>query len=232
MKIEETVSASSGLYTMAEAAMYARIHPKTLNNWLYGNKGRGALRQSIIPKDEGKFLTFLEFVEALAIRNLRKNYNVPLQRIRDAIEHAKRAYNIDYPFANRDHQTFRIGNDLHIILKGEETLIQLSGKGKGQESMRPCLEQFMYDLEWDESAMACAYVAYRYSADKRNIKITMRPTQYFGTPIVEGTGYSALTLWEAALAEGSEKKVAEYYEIDTDSVIAACRYCEGLQMAA
>ena len=233
MKLEETVRTASGLYTVAEAAVYARMHPVTLGTWLYGNTTHAPLRQAQISKEEGgKFLTFIEFVEALAIRNLRKNYGVSFQRIREAIVEAKNKYGVDYPFANKDHKTYRVGRDLHILLKGEQHPIQLTGKEKGQESIRPCLEPFMHDLEWDARNTAAAYIAYRYPVQDRSIIIKMRPNLCFGAPIVEGTGYTAETLWKAALAEGSEQKVAEYYEVDCDSVVAACRYCEELEMAA
>jgi len=232
MKIEESIKTASGLYTVAEAATYARMHVQTLNNWLFGGTAHDPLRGSQIPKEEGKFLTFIEFIEALAIRNLRANYNISFQKIRAAVNEAKTKYNVDYPFANRFHKTYLIGKDLHIILAGEENPIQLTGKEKGQESIRACLEQFMHDLEWNPNNVAAAYIAYRYPAKDRSVIIKMRPNQFFGAPIVEGTGYTAETLWKAALAEGSEQKAAEYYEVDTDSVVAACRYCEELTLAA
>jgi len=232
MKIEDSVRTASGLYTVVEAAAYARMHVQTLNTWPHGGTARLPLRGSLIPKDEGRYLTFVEFVEALAIPNLRVNYKVSLQRIRQAINEAKEKYQIEYPFANKFHKTFLIGSDLHIILAGEQNPVQLSGRERGQESLRACLEQFMHDLEWDSQNSAAAYVAYRYPAKDRNITIKMRPSLCFGAPVVDGTGYTAETLWKAALAEGSEQKAAGYYEVDEESVIAACRYCEELNLAA
>jgi uncharacterized protein (DUF433 family) len=91
----------------------------------------------------------------------------------------------------------------------------------------------MRDLEWDnETQRAAAYVAYRYPNPGPNITIRMRPNHYFGAPVVDRTGYTAETLWRAAVAEGSFAKVAEYYEVGETSVMAACRYCEELQLAA
>ena len=60
----------------------------------------------------------------------------------------------------------------------------------------------------------------------------MDPRYCFGDPVVEGTGYRAETLWRAALAEGSESKAAEFYEVDKNAVIAACRYCGDLGTVA
>lgn len=233
MKIEESVRSASGLYTVSEAATYARMHVRTLSNWLYGGTSVDALRRTQIPRTEGRFLTFIEFVEALAIRNLRANYGVSFQKIRQGVNEAKEKFGIECPFADRFHKTYLVGEDLHIILRGEENPIQLTGREKGQESLRVCLEQFMHDLEWDAKNVASAYIAYRYPIQDGNpIMIKMRPTLYFGAPIVEGRGHTAETLWRAALAEGSEPKVAEYYEVDVNAVIAACRYCEEIKQAA
>src|SRR5437773_5727084 len=130
MKLEESIRTASGLYTVAEAAAYARMHVQTLKNWLYGGTAHDPLRQSQIPKAEGRFLTFIEFVEALAIRNLRANYHISFQKIRSAVNEAKSKYGVEYPFANKSHKTYLIGKDLHIVLAGEKHPIQLTGKEK------------------------------------------------------------------------------------------------------
>jgi uncharacterized protein (DUF433 family) len=233
MRIIETVRTSGGLYSIPEAAKYARMPAATLSYWLYGDRVHTALRQSQIDADEGRFLTFLEFAEALAIRDLRANHHVSLPKIRQAIEEAKTTYKIDYPFANKKHKTYLIGKDLHITVTDELDLVQISGKGRGQKQMRPCLEQFMRDLEFDAKDTASAYTAYRWNSGKRGGKqiiISMNPAYCFGEPVVVGTGYRARTLWRAAVAEGSEEKAAENY--DVDSVIAASRYCVEIEKAA
>src|SRR5437016_4763932 len=92
--IIESVKRDAGLYTLAQAAMFARIPLNTLNYWYYGTKSRKPLRQSEIAREEGKFVTFLEFVEALAIRSLRKERNISLPKIREAIKEAQDKYHI------------------------------------------------------------------------------------------------------------------------------------------
>jgi uncharacterized protein (DUF433 family) len=232
MILEESVRTAAGLYTLKEAADYARMHHRTLAGWMYGGTSISQLRPPQIPLTEGKYLTFVEFVEALAIRNLRVNYDVPFQKIRQAVNEAKEKYGVEYPFSNKTHKTFLIKPDLHIRLGGGD-LVQLSGKDRGQTSMKVCLEQFMHDLEWDATETANGYIAYRYPVqDQDPVIIKMRPGIYFGAPVVEGTGHTADTLWKAALAEGSMEKVAEYYEVNANSVIAACRYCEEIKQAA
>jgi uncharacterized protein (DUF433 family) len=233
MKLEDTITSASGLYTVGEAAIYAKMPVNTLGYWLYGNRHHPALRAALISKNEGRYLTFLEFVEALAVRTLRHTYHLPLQQIRTALEIAKKEYHIDYPFADKNHKTAICGKDLLISFKDNPNPVQLTGKNKRQQSFRPCVEPFMRDLVFDDKKTAKAYVAYRYPVpNEKPVSIVMNPKYCFGDPVVEGTGYRAETLWRAAVAEGSENRAAEFYEVNVNEVIAACRYCDEIQMPA
>jgi uncharacterized protein (DUF433 family) len=251
LKIEDAARGSRGLYTVAEVARYARMPAPRLNYWLYGDREHSALHPPTILRTEGKWLTFLEFVEVLAVRTLRNQYHLSFQKIRSAVNEARDAYGIEYPFANKDHRTFLIGSDLHIQLRGALAPVGLTGKDKKQQSFRPCIEPFMENLEFDDKKTAMAFIAYRYpilneagtgksaiisptanAALSATINIRMDPRYCFGEPVVEGTGYRADTLWRAALAENDMAKAAEYYEVNTHAVAAACNYCTEIGMVA
>jgi uncharacterized protein (DUF433 family) len=228
MTIVETVKAESGLFTLSEASRFARMPFNTLRYWLYGTTVQPALRDSQIKSDEGKFITFLEFIEALAIRSLRQERKVPLPKIREAIKVANEKYGIKYPFAQQAHKTVLIGKDMHILF-GED-VIGLTGKERDQKSFKPFLEPYMENLRYNVHKVACEYVAYRFGDGPEKI-ITMNPRFSFGEPMVGRTGYSAETLWRAALAEGSIDKTCQYYEVERDAVVAACDYWQGLLAA-
>jgi len=251
LKIEDAARGSRGLYTVAEVARYARMSTPRLNYWLYGDRKHSALHPPTILRTEGKWLTFLEFVEVLAVHTLRNQYRLSFQRIRAAVNEARDTYGIEYPFANQDHKTYLIGNDFHIELnKGASSLVGLTGRDKKQQSFRPCIEPFMKNLEFDNKKTAIAYIAYRYpipnesakestivasrpsAAIETTINIRMDPRYCFGEPVVEGTGYTADTLWRAALAEGSEARAAEFYEVTVNHVLAAFQYCTEIGMVA
>jgi uncharacterized protein (DUF433 family) len=233
MQLIETVRTGQGLYTPQEAAAYARMPVTSLNYWLYGNKTHAALRNTLIANTEGRYLTFIEFMEAVAIRSFRVNHGISLPKIRQAIEEAKTKYGVDYPFANKKHRTYAIGKDLHIVLEGDADPLQITGKQTGQTGMKVCLEQFMHDFVWDEQDALIAYRAHRHVTESnRVIDIMMRPNTCFGAPVVGDTGYTAETLWRAANAEGDFKKAAGYYGVDVEDVIAAYRYCQEIELAA
>lgn len=230
MTIIESVKQDAGLYTLAQAALFARMPLNTLNYWHYGTKAREPLRESRIPKQDGKFVTFLEFIEAVAIRSLRQERSVPLPKIREAIKEAQERYGIQYPFAQQLHKTVIVGRDIHILLGEEAAMVGLSGKDKAQNSFKPFLEPYMENIKYNAEKMACEFVAYRYGDGEKIIK--MNPRISFGEPVVGKTGYTAETLWKAAIAEGSIDKACQYYEVDRESVIAACNFWAGLPLAA
>ena len=210
-----------GVYSISEASRYAKMHQATLRNWFYGTATRDPLHRSGIQSDDFKAVTFLDFVEAVAIRSLRVDYRVSFQKIREALKNAKDQFDIDHPFAHKDHRTTLIGNDLHIFLsEDKENPVQLTGKGVGQKSLKSCIESYMQDLSFDENGLANLYHAYEFKGQR----VVLNPKIHFGTPVLEENGYTAETLYRAVLAEGSIERAAELYEVTPSSVEAAYRY--------
>jgi len=219
-----------GVYTAAEAAKYAKIPIATLNAWFFGTQKRQPLRRGAIHDDGAKAITFVEFVEALAIRALRIDHNISLQKIREAITTAKNQYGIDHPFAHKDHKTVLINQDLHIFLdRNDGNPTGLTGRDKGQKSFKPCIEAYMKNLEFGDDGLASLYTAFTH----KDTHVVLKPSMQFGQPVVAETGYSAETLWRAAVIEGGFERAAEVYEVTPEAVEAAYRYCNSeLGMAA
>jgi hypothetical protein len=97
----------SGLYTVKEAALYARVREPLMRRWLFGTKDRRAVIDLQFGAGE-KLVSFLDLIQTLAIREIRLQYNVPLQKFRQAIRWVKKARDVDYPFA-RKHFTYLLG---------------------------------------------------------------------------------------------------------------------------
>jgi len=220
----DAATSGIGIYSVRDAARYAKMHPNTLSDWFFGRSNRPPMRKSAIDSDQEKVISFLNFVEAVAVRSLRFDYDVPFPKIREAIEGAKRDYGIDHPFAHGDHRTVLIGKDLHIFVGKDKTNpVQLTGRHKRQKSFRHCLEGYIRDLEFGEDRLARIYNAAKYN----NQKIVMNPKFYFGAPILLDSGITAETLWRAAVAEGSYERAAQLYKVTVPAVEAAYRYYNG-----
>lgn len=98
-----------------------------MNRWVFGDGQGAAVVSAQIGNTEDKVVTFLDFVQSLAVRVLRFHYHVPLPKIREAIEVAQR-HHIQYPFAV-DHETFLIGSRIGIDIGGQRYM-ELAGRGR------------------------------------------------------------------------------------------------------
>jgi uncharacterized protein (DUF433 family) len=174
--------------------------------------------------DDEKRVTFLDFVQTLAIRSIRIAHKVPLQKIREAVDRASQHYQIDFPFARR-HTTYLDGKEILIDLPERGSLVELSGKTPHQTVMRPIVEVYMKDLGWGAGGLASNYKAFEW----HQLAIMMNPRRRFGEPVVEACGHTARTLWEACTAEGSVEAAAEAYGVESDHVELAYRYFDLLQ---
>lgn len=224
VSIKDNLLTGSGIYTLTEAAMYARISPVTLQRWLYGNTmGQPVMHpQNEVPSE--KFVTFVDFVQALAIHDIRAKHNVSLQKIRDAVNKAEEEYSVQYPFA-RKHTTYLFRGELFIHVEKDDSFVQLSGKHTDQPVMTPIVELFLKDVGFNPTGVAFWYRAFAW----KNLEVLMNPRKRFGEPIVVSCGYPAQVLSDACTAEGSFEAAADAYGVKPDEVEIAYRYFDHIQ---
>jgi hypothetical protein len=221
-----------GVYTPQEAALYARVRTQTISRWILGNASGDAVVQRQITDAEDRTVTFLDFVQTLAIRAIRTQYKnvVSLQKIRAAADAAQDKYGVDFPFA-RPHSTYIITEGRHageIVIRigdDDEQLIQITGKNKDQHLIGPIAELYLEDVTFGEDDYAAEY---RPWSSNRAGSILMNPHLRFGEPLVEQCGYSASALWEATIAEGGVDAAASAYGVDPEHVKLACSYFDHL----
>jgi uncharacterized protein (DUF433 family) len=214
-----------GLYTPAEAAMYARITTRTMGRWVFGDATGDAAFPHQIESGEPT-VSFLDFVQALAVRAIRHQFGVSLQKIRAAVDCVQQTHGILYPFA-REHETYVImdgsaAGELAIKINGHT--IQISGKHKKQHLLGPVAELYMERVTFGPNGLASEYRAWGTDDDP----IRMNPHLRFGEPLVTNCGYSARVLWEAVKNEGSIKDAALAYGVDEKHIRLACEYIDHL----
>jgi len=228
-----------GVYSPDEAARYARVSTRTMSRWVFGETGSEPVIRSqlALSGDQEKLVTFLDFVQILAVRQVRlREKKFPLQRIRAACDLASTKYNLDYPLAARDHRIFLFGpkdnlKACEMVIEvghdtdGREKFIQLSGKKSGNYMMNEIAEPFMRRLNFGDSPFAESYVAW----EKGDRQILMHPKKRLGEPFLPNCGYTALALWEAYIAEGSIDGAARAYGVDTADIELACEYFDHLE---
>jgi uncharacterized protein (DUF433 family) len=220
MLISEVISNHKGIYTLNEAAWYARLPVATLKRWIEISENNEHVFSSEYQKYCEGFISFLDFVQALAIRSIRNEKKVPLQKIREAVQLAEEKYNVKYPLA-RQHTTYLSGKEILIKLDGVDDLVTLSGKGKGQLNMKRIIEYYLEDISFDAVGVAVQY---------RPIPgILMDPKIRFGEPVVEGISITAQSLWEAVESEGNFKEVSKIFGVEESKVKLAYRFYDILE---
>jgi uncharacterized protein (DUF433 family) len=207
----------TGHYTIAEAAWYARVPTPLMSRWLFGTK-KG---EAVIDPQYGhgdRTVGFLDFIQTLAIREMRIQRRIPLQKFREAIQTAKRQYDIEYPFAMK-HCTYLLGDTLVIRpTPDSDEFMEASGRQRGQR-LFPFAESYMDDLTYGTDSVASRYRIFQ-SHHSDPVKVMMDPEIRFGEPLMP-SGYSASALWEAIQAEGTQERAAKAYGVPIEEVQTA-----------
>jgi uncharacterized protein (DUF433 family) len=216
-----------GIYSPAEAALYARVRTPLLTRWVFGtNDGDSVFPSEFDPED--KTISFRDLVQTLAVRAIRfDETKVPLSRIRDAVKMAQQVYGLDFPLS-RKHVILVNPHTRHLYIElPDKRLVQASGDHKKNTVMRPIVESFLMNVDFGEDGLACRYRPMRDGERS----IVLDPERRFGEPIVEPCGYSAWTLYDSFVAEGSLSKAAAAYQVDEEDVRLAVSYLDSLLVA-
>ena len=220
-----------GLYTLPEAAMFARVSTQLLSRWMFGaRRGKAVFAPQIGEFVGERVASFLDFVQALALRSIRNTRKIPLQTVRKAVKFAEREYGVQYPLA-RKHTVFVFGRDTLVINLGDQKskkYVQLTGRHKRNIMMEQVIELYLEELSFDAEGLATRYCAYSW----KDYEITMDPHVRFGEPLVSSCGYSAQALFDAYVSEGGFEAAAEAYGVQQDEVRLACKYFDILDKSA
>lgn len=214
-----------GLYTITEAALYARIHPSTMTRWLQGSGQGESVVDAKFIDGTYKYVGFLDFVQALAIHDILFKFKktISLPKIREAVKRAKDEYGIEYPFARR-HCLFADGKSI-VIKYEKDRMAFLTGKSRDQMIFREILEPYLKDISFDADGIAIKYTP-PFSYKGRTI--IMDPCLHFGEPIVSKYKIPASILSDAVKTEGSVEEVISTFGVDEDEVWTAIKYFDFL----
>jgi uncharacterized protein (DUF433 family) len=219
-----------GIYSPAEAAFYARVSRRIMTRWLFGEGDAKPVIDRQIRDASEKVVTFLDFIQTLAVREVRNRHGLSLQKIRLGVEQAQKRYSIEYPLARR-HTIYLFsdqkgeGHGEIVIKLPDKEYIQLTGKDKDNLMMRPVVEMFLEDLHFDpQTGLATQYSP---MVDD-GASIVLNPHRRFGEPIVDPGGYTAETLWHATNTEGGIEEAAEAYGVTVSEVRLANKYYDTL----
>lgn len=224
-----------GIYTAPEAAFYARVSRRMMSRWVFGESGSKPVIERELKDSEERVVTFLDFIQTLAVREVRYRHKLPLQRIRQGVEEAQKRYDLKYPLAC-EHRIFLFSDQQRqghgeIVIRlesdqeGVEEYVQLTGRAKHNRLIQPVVEMFLSDLSFDPVTQ----LATQYRPMQEDGRyVLLDPHRRFGEPLIQPGGYTAEALWHATNTEGSMEAAAEAYGVTVAEVRLANRYYDSL----
>lgn len=217
-----------GLYTISEASFITGIKKESIRRWIKGYKyslrSNKLQAKPVFDKDypdslDKVVLSFLDIIELKFIQSFR-NHGVKWSVIREAAAIAERLLQNTHPFATRKFYTDT--KTILVKIADESGEVELIDMIKSQLVLDKIVEPLLHEcLDFDIDEMAS-----RWWPLGKNGRIVIDPKLNFGKPVIDTFNIPTETIYSSFLVERSIKTVADWYEIDEDSIRRAIEYEE------
>lgn len=208
------------MYTASEVARWAKTSSKTVRRWVAGYRFLASSGERWSPPvtrrravDE-PFLTFEDLVEVAAVAAIRKA-EVPMPRIRAAVEYVQSELRIDRPLLSARFLTD--GRDL--FLRDSFTAPHFTNASRVGQVAWSELEEILREVDYADDLLAA-----RWWPAGRLTGIVVDPQINFGRPVVATLGVRTETLVDRFVAGLTPEDVAEEYRTDPLIIQHAIRF--------
>jgi uncharacterized protein (DUF433 family) len=148
---------------------------------------------------------------------MRIRHEVPLQRIRRALNFLKNSLPTPHPLLDRDFST----NGLDLFFEHDGDLINASRSG--QRAIRQVVHLYLSRIDWQNSHLSF-FPFVQYETESEPKLIEMRPTIAFGRPVLAGTGIAAEVVAGRFRSRESTDALAEEYGVPAAVIEEAVRW--------
>lgn len=229
-----------GLYSVTEAARMARLPSGTLWNWVRGypyptRAGRARAKPVLQARreDDRPALTFVNLMEAVALAGFRQT-GVSMQRVRRALEYARKAMGEDHPLASQ--RILSDGRDLFWeYQERRDPDVHLVNLVRGGQKVFPeAVERYLREVEWGQDHYAARW--WPGAPKARAGAVVVDPKRAFGAPVVAGTGIRTEDVFDRFSAGEPMDELAKDYGLNLAQIEAAiraeARFLEPIRAAA
>lgn len=213
-----------GAYPVPEAARLVGVPASTVHAWFFGQRssksnGRARFRPVLAIDDpEERHLSFRNLVELHVLVAIRRQYRIPLQRTRRAVEFMRKHLGGEHPLASRRMLTD--GKDL--LVREGSTLLNVSRSGQAEMDI---VEAFLSRIEFNRRGELVRLFPFTTPAIEKDARaVVIDPRVQFGRPCLSGTGIPTEVVNERFLAGEGIEELAADYEVEPQQVEAAIRY--------
>lgn len=211
------------LYTVRQAAHLAGLPLATAARWTA--TAAGLLVQP--PGEAG--LSFLNLVELHVLAAIRRHHQVPLGKVRHAVQYVRQAFGTDHPLAERQFETD--GVDLFI----QELDTTINASRQGQVAIRELVAAYLRRIERDTAGFPLRLFPLYQTGVDTALEVTnapafiaVDPTISFGRPILASSGIPVDIVVSRYRAGDSIRELVTDYQLSETAVEEALRYELGL----
>jgi len=209
-----------GAYSISEAALLTRSHPKTLYSWFKREtrkSSRSVFESDYTGSEFGRTISFFDLVDAKIAVELRHK-GVSMQKVRKVYEKLTSSWNVSHPFCYRRFYvaTGEVFAEIDIANGGKMFVEVLTEQGFDQTVMKP----FLRNLEFNQQTEK----AERWIISEG---IVLDPEVRFGEPLVRDSRIPAELVAGSFYCEGKDERfTAELYGLSVQDVRNAVSFCE------
>lgn len=217
-------------YSIKDASRYLNIPYVTLKTWLNGRKystksgDKEFLPIIERPNPENSQLSFTNIIEAHMLRVIRTIHNIPLDKVRLALDYISNQFDTKHPLAIKQFST----DGVDLFIEELEHLINVSRSGK--LTMKKVFTNLLTRVEWDNHNFATRLYPEINNINDNKI-LTIDPYVSFGKPTITGTGVPTKIIVELYDAGDSMEDIAEDYDCQINQIEEAIRFESQLQAA-
>lgn len=212
-------------YGIAEAAGYLRLPVSTLRAWLLGQRYRvGDTPKFFRPVIEiadrkDRLLSFINLVEAFVLSGIRRQHEIPLPKVRRAVDYLRRTFSTSRPLAEERFQTD--GVDLFVDKFGA----LVGATQEGQLQMREIIRDRLKHVRRDPQGVPEKIVLFPARGRSAKGDVVIDPRLSFGRPVLDGLGVRTAILYERFMAGEDVPDLARDYDAPPEAIQNAIR-CE------
>jgi len=213
-------------YGIPEAAGYLRLPVSTLRAWLLGQRYRVGDQPKFfkpvidIADRKERQLSFINLVEAFVLAGIRREHEIPLPKVRKAVDYLRRTFNTTRPLAHEQFETD--GIDLFVEKMGS----LIGATQEGQIQMRDIIRDRLERVHRDPKGVPEKIVLFPARREKtESADVVIDPRLSFGRPVLDRFGVRTAILAERFDAGDDIDVLAREYSAPPEAIQNAIR-CE------
>ena len=213
-------------YGIPEAAGYLRLPVSTLRAWSLGQRYRVGDQPKLfkpvidIADRKERQLSFINLVEAFVLAGIRREHEIPLPKVRKAVDYLRRTFNTTRPLAHEQFETD--GIDLFVEKMGS----LIGATQEGQIQMRDIIRDRLERVHRDPKGVPEKIVLFPARSQKtESADVVIDPRLSFGRPVLDRFGVRTAILAERFDAGDDIDVLAREYSAPPEAIQNAIR-CE------